>query len=74
MSNLQRYDNDGIEIIIDLDTGESFASVSGYARMAGVSKQAISKRFKRVNSENQKTAEISTTTGLKTVNLVTEEM
>jgi hypothetical protein len=44
MSNLTRFDRDGIEIIIDLNTGESFASISGYARMSGKAMSTISER------------------------------
>ena len=33
MNNLTRFENDGIEIFIDID-GKSFASISGVARMA----------------------------------------
>jgi len=74
MTNLQRFDQDGIEIVINTETGESFASVSGYARMSGLSKQAISKRLRTVNPTTTKSAEIQTVTGLKTVNLVPEDL
>ncbi len=70
---LQRYDNDGLELVIDDQTGEAFASVSGYARMSGKTKQAISKRA-TVNQNTVKTAEIQTTTGLKTVNLIPADL
>jgi len=72
MTNLTRFDKDGIEILIDTQTGESFASISGYARMANISKQAISKRC-TVNQSVLKTAEIDTTSGIRTVNLITED-
>lgn len=68
--DLQRFDRDGIELVIDIRTGEAFATQSGYARMAGLSRQAISKRFKTVNQKGLKTAELETATGLKTVNLI----
>ena len=75
MANLARYDKDGIELIIDTQTGESFASQSGYARMAGVSKQAISNRYNGTDNEaKRKTAEIQTPQGMRTVNLVTEDL
>ena len=67
----ERFDRDGIELIIDTATGESFASVKGYARMSGLSHQAISKRLMG-NSEAVKTAEIVTKQGLRMVNLITE--
>jgi hypothetical protein len=41
---LQRFDHDGIELIIDTQTGESFASIKGYARMSGKSHNAITMR------------------------------
>ena len=71
MTNLTRFEQDGIEIVIDTTTGESFASISGYSRMSGLSKQAISKRC-TVNQIDLKKAEMVTTTGTKTVNLLTE--
>jgi hypothetical protein len=41
---LVRYDNNGVELVIDNETGEVFASISGYARMSAITQQAISKR------------------------------
>ncbi|MGL5879638.1 MAG: phage antirepressor KilAC domain-containing protein [Xenococcaceae cyanobacterium] len=35
----------GYDVVIDTQTGESFTTISGYARMGGVSTQAISKRY-----------------------------
>lgn len=69
-NNLERFDRDGIELVINTRTGEAFATQSGYGRMVGLSRQAISQRFKTVNQEGLKTAEITTGTGLKTVNLI----
>lgn len=74
MSNLQRYDNDGFELVINTVTGESFATVSGYARMVGLTKQAISKRLGTVNPETTKTAEILTQTGYKKATLIPENL
>lgn len=76
MSNtsLQRFDKDGIELIINTQTGESFASVNGYARMGGKDKSTISRRLQDVAPDTLKTAEILTTTGLKTVVLITEDL
>jgi len=74
MSDLQRFDKDGIELIIDTTTGESFASISGYARMADKDKSTISRRLETVAAEELKTAEILTTTGAKTVALITESL
>lgn len=74
MTDLKRYENGGIEIFVDTMTGESCASVSGYARMANKDKSTISRRLGRVAESTVKTAEIETVTGIKTVALVTEDM
>lgn len=71
MSSLTRFDRDGIELIIDTITGESFASVSGYARMASKAKSTISERFGKMSLES---VEIPTGSGTKTVRLVTEDL
>lgn len=73
MANLQAYTNDGIEIYVDNETGESFASVSGYARMAGKAPQRISDRLKTIRFSEPKTAEVLTRTGLKTIRLIDED-
>lgn len=71
MNSLARFDNNGIELIINTSTGESFASVSGYARLSGKSKSTISERFGKLEL---KYAEILTTTGFKTVRLIPEDL
>lgn len=71
MSNLTAYkSNDGIEIYIDTITGESFCSIRGYARMAGVSRQAIQQRVGK--TEGLKSAEMLTETGLRVGKLIDE--
>ena len=75
MSSLQRYDQDGLELVIDTQTGEAFASIKGYARMSGLSKQAISQRVQKlVNQNTVKSAEIDTGYGVKAVNLIPAEL
>jgi hypothetical protein len=68
--NLERFDRDGIELIIDRKTGEAWATQSGYARMSGLSQQAINKRCNTYNQYGLKTAELQTVKGLKTYNLI----
>ncbi len=75
MSNttLQRFDTEnGIELIIDTQTGEAFASQSAIARMVGKGESTI--RY-WITSQNIQTkeAEIETATGLKTSQLLNEE-
>ncbi|MEH2028485.1 MAG: hypothetical protein V7K67_02180 [Nostoc sp.] len=74
MTNLIAYNNDGLEIYIDDKTGESFASISSYARMAGLTQQAISKRVRSHNSEDTKKAEIKTGVGCRYTTLLTENI
>jgi hypothetical protein len=75
MSNLSAFKSDnGIEIIINQQTGESFCSVSGYARMSGKDKGTISRRLKAVASNEAKTDEILTPGGIQGVVLVNEDL
>jgi hypothetical protein len=74
-SNIVRYDgNDGIEILIDSQTGESFCSIRGYARMAGKNESTIQRRLSGVASGANKTAEVVTGGGLQGVALITEDL
>lgn len=63
----QRFDKDGIELVIDTYTGESFATVSGYSRMAGKAKSTVSERFGSIPLGE---AQIQTQQGLRTVRLI----
>lgn len=47
---------DGIELYIDQDTGASFASQSGYARMANINRKTV---YNRINTEKLKRADLS---------------
>ena len=69
--DLVRYDNNGLELLIDTNTGEVFASQNGFARMVGVSKPAIS-NWVGVNQIPLKNAEVLTPGGLQGVNLLDE--
>jgi len=70
MTSLQRYDRDGIEIIINLETGESFASISGYARMSGKAQSTISERYRKLEINE---AQIETEGGIQRVRLINED-
>ena len=70
MNNLTRFDNDGIEFLIDTATGETFASVSGYARMSGKDPSTISRRLKGVASDRVKESKIVTQGGIQTILLI----
>jgi hypothetical protein len=73
MSSIVQFDGEnGIEILIDTSTGESFCSVRGYARMADKAVSTISERLKGVRIEDEKMAETSTPGGLQGVRLITE--
>jgi hypothetical protein len=74
MSNLVRFDNDGLELVIDSITGEAFATQSGYARMVGLERNTITQRCKRGSKgcdiSSIKSAEILTPGGLQGVTLI----
>lgn len=73
-SSLQRFDHDGIELIIDIQTGESFATVRGYARMSGKTHTTILRRLKVVDSEALNHAQIQTAGGLQGGALIPEDL
>ena len=71
MNNLTRFDNDGLELVIDTKTGEAYATQSGYARMSGISLTGVAKRLEKLVNQNEaKKAEINTGYGFKVVNLI----
>ena len=74
--SLQRFDQDGIELIIDTQTGESFASQAGYARMSGLDYSTIRKRVERlgVTFEPLKRSQIETVDGFRAVTLIPENL
>jgi len=67
---LARYENNGIELVINQETGDAYATQAGYVRMSGVSQSTVSTRMNTQRFNNEKTAEILTSTGLKTVRLI----
>ncbi len=69
-SSLQRFDHDGIELIVNTETGESFATVRGYARMSGKTHTTILRRLKVVDSEALNHAQIQTAGGLQQSRLI----
>ncbi len=74
MTQLERYDSNTVELFVNTDTGESFASIRGYARMSGKDVSTISRRFEGVAQNHKKTAEIQTEGGLQGVALISEKL
>jgi hypothetical protein len=76
MSNLIPFNNDGLELVIDTTTGESFASISAVARMTDKDKSSISRYvnggMRSVAQMTLKTAEIQTPIGMRSVALLSE--
>jgi len=78
-TNLETFKtDDGLEIIIDTKTGESFTSQRGYSRISNVAESTVRSRVnKTVKKTAQqsivKTAQILTVSGLKTAQLLTED-
>ena len=76
MSNntLIHYSKGGFDIFIERGTGRVATSVSCYSLISCLSPSAISQRLSRsVNQDSEKTAEIITPVGLRTVNLIWED-
>lgn len=71
VSNLQLFNNEGLELLINTQTGESFASVSGYSRMTGKSRSVISERLSKFDVI---TAEVETGGGVQSVRLISEDL
>ena len=72
--NLQQVlTDDGVELYINTKTGESFASIRGYSRMAGKDESTIRARIKTTGSAIIKKAEVPTASGLKTAGLIDED-
>lgn len=71
VSNLQLFNNDGLELIINTQTGESFASVSGYARMSGKARSTIAERLSKLEVI---TAEMLTGGGVQAIRLISEDL
>jgi phage antirepressor YoqD-like protein len=70
-SSLQRFDQNGIELIIDTQTGESFATAKGYSRMSGKDYDTVKKRCQR---GGLLTAEVPTEQGFRWGTLITEDL
>lgn len=64
--NLKRFDRDEIELVINTQTGESFATAKGYSRMSKVEYDTIKKRTqKALENGGVLKAEIPTECGLR---------
>ena len=75
--NLTRFDNDGIELVINTQTGESFATQAGYARMSGIAYSTVRKRVERLKGSDfvaLKSAEMQTAGGLQDVTLLPADL
>jgi hypothetical protein len=69
-NSLSVFNNDGLELVIDTNTGEAFATQSGYARMSGKDRTTIVKRCQGCEPETIKKAEIITAGGLQGCELI----
>lgn len=78
MSNLAQFKTeDGIELVIDTETGEAFATAKGYARMAGINSSTVFTRLSRSRkggrTDDIKMAEIQTEGGIQAGRLIPED-
>ena len=73
--SLQRFDHGGLELVVDTQTGEVFATISGYARMSGKTHQAISKRVDPfLDTDQVKAAQVQTAGGSSFSILIPESL
>lgn len=70
MAQLTRFDRGGLELLINQETGESFASLSGYGRMADVADSTIQRRLKK---EGTPTLTVANPNGGLPLRLISEE-
>lgn len=73
MTSLTRFEQNGIELYIDTNTHESFATQSGYARMSGKDQSTISRRLSTMHEPLVKVVEINTGSGVRPYALATED-
>lgn len=71
VSNLQLFNNEGLELIINSETGESFSTVSGYARMSGKARSTLTERLSKLPVI---TTEVNTGGGVQGVRLISEDL
>ena len=74
MTTLSSFSQGELEIYVDHETGESFASVSSYARMSGRALSTISERINGLRSTPCKKAEVLTSKGLQGIRLIDEDL
>lgn len=70
MTHLTRYENSGIELVINTQTGEAFSSIRGYARMSGKAESTIRERCNGARKNEIKEAQIDTVGGLQKSRLI----
>ncbi len=77
MSNLTNYNKDGLELVIDTQTGEAFASIRATARIVDKNKSSIhdyvNGKLQGVRQMTLKNAEVQTPGGIQGVRLLSEE-
>lgn len=72
-SKIKRYEREGYEVYIDQKSGETFTSISGYARMGRRDKTTIRRRVQGGGGNPVKTVEVPTAGGLQGVTMVSEK-
>lgn len=73
-TELVRFEKGGIELYINIQTGESFASKRGYARLANKDESTIRKRCQGAEQGQLLRAEVLTAGGLQGADLITESL
>lgn len=74
MTNLTLFAENGLEILIDTQTGEAFCTQAAYCRMSGKASSTISDRVRALPENTLKTAEITTPFGVKQFRLISADL
>jgi hypothetical protein len=71
--NLVPYDNDGLEFLVDKNTGAVFATISATARIVERTESTV-RYFLTSRKIELKSAQVMTATGFKTSRILSEEL
>ena len=72
LSKFERFDNNGLELVVNTDTGLAYASKRATARMLGVDEKTV----RNLAAENYDVikAEINTPAGLRSADLISSSI
>ena len=70
MTRLTRFEQDGIETVIDTDTGEAFITIRGYAKLSGKPERTVRSRSNGARKDEIIETEFNSSAGIETAKLI----